>query len=453
MNKTDTARRVALYALGCAKNQVDAEQMLGGLVAAGYEVTTDPASAGVLIVNTCGFLAAAREEALATIRTAARQKLDGACETLVVSGCMAQILPDVVRAECPEVDLVVGVSTFDRLPCLLAERRGEALEARVEVAAPEWTYPEWLPRHRSTPPWTAYIKIGEGCDCNCAFCLIPTIRGALRSRPRAEVVREARALAAEGVREVILIGEDTTGYGADRGRREIADLIRDLGQVEGLDWVRLMYAYPTKIDAALIAALAESPNALPYLDMPLQHASHPILRAMGRGGHAQSYLALLERLRAALPHLCVRSTFIVGFPGERRGEFEELRDFLAAAQLDRVGFFPYSPEAGTRSADLPGAARPGVVAARIAELAELQASISAARLQGLVGQRLTVLVEQTGPDGAAGRSYRDAPEIDGLVRLTWAEGQTPPSLGSLVEVRIEGADEHDMWGSWAGEQR
>ncbi|MCC7492415.1 MAG: 30S ribosomal protein S12 methylthiotransferase RimO [Fimbriimonadaceae bacterium] len=438
--------RVALIALGCAKNLVDAEQMLGLLTAEGYEVVTDAAAAEVVIVNTCSFLEAAREEAIREIRAASRFKTKGRCEVLVVSGCLAQLRPELVREKCPQVDLVVGVSEFPQLAELLAGLRGRPGERPVAVSLPNLPYQEYLPRRLATPPWTAYQKIAEGCNCNCSFCIIPTIRGSFRSRPLEALVAEATRLAAGGVRELVLIAEDLTHWGRDQsdGRR-LADLVRALGAVPGLDWVRLLYCYPTKVDDALLEAMATTPQVVRYLDMPLQHAADPVLRAMNRGGRRASYLKLIERLRAALPDICLRSTFIVGFPGERRQEYQALESFLTEARLDRVGFFAYSPEPGTPAAELPGQVPRGVAEARIAQLAALQEGISRERNEAQIGRHLAVLVEAAGDGRARGRSYRDAPEIDGVVHLT---GAAQP--GELVTAEITAAGVHDLHGRVVG---
>jgi ribosomal protein S12 methylthiotransferase len=441
--------RVALVALGCPKNLVDAEQMLGALTAAGYEVTTQAETAQVVIVNTCSFLAAARDEALREIAAAARLKRLGVCDTLVVSGCLAQLDPDLVRRRCPQVDIIVGVSEFPQIAALVASVRADRGARPVAVSPADLRYPDYLPRRRATPPQTAYLKIAEGCNCACTFCLIPTIRGAFRSRGLDSVVGEARRLAAEGVGEIILIAEDLTQYGHDwSGRRQLPALLRALGQIERLRWVRLLYCYPTKIDAELIAAMAETPNVVKYLDLPLQHADDEILRAMNRGGRREGYLRLLGELRAAMPEICLRSTFIVGFPGERRTHFETLERFLEEAQLDRVGFFPFSPEPGTPAAEMAGQVPSGVARSRVARLAERQAAISAGRNAAWVGRELEVLVESGDESGGLGRSFRDAPEIDGVVRLTGAVRG-----GQWRTARITAADTHDLSGDVSqGEQ-
>ncbi|MBI2301448.1 MAG: 30S ribosomal protein S12 methylthiotransferase RimO [Armatimonadetes bacterium] len=446
--RTAARGRVALVALGCAKNLVDAEQMLGALAADGYALVPDTGSAEVVIVNTCAFIAAAREEAIREIRAASRLKRSGACEVLVVSGCFAQKEPEQIRALCPEVDAVVGVSEFPQIAGIVAAARPDGQAAQVAVSVPQMPYQEYLPRRRATPPWTAYVKIAEGCDCACTFCTIPSIRGSFRSRSEEAVLAEVRALAADGVREVNLIAEDTTHYGFDRtGRRQLAGLLYRLGEVEGLLWVRLLYCYPTKVDDGLTRAIAEVPVVAKYLDLPLQHAHDGLLKAMGRAGRREGYLRRIAALREAAPEICLRSTFIVGFPGEHREELEALESFLDEADLDRVGFFAYSPEPGTPAAELPGRVPAGVAQARIARLAERQAAISLRKNEGLVGKTLKVLVEQVTPGGGVGRSYRDAPEIDGVV---WVAGSV--SAGEVAAVLITAADTHDLHGRTAAGQ-
>jgi ribosomal protein S12 methylthiotransferase len=438
--------RVALVALGCPKNLVDAEQMLGVLTARGYRLVPDPARAEVIVVNTCGFLQAAREEALREIRAAARLKHVGRCDTLVVTGCLAQADPDGVRAHCSEVDAVIGVAEFARIGELVDAARAGRRD-QVAVSAPVAAYRDELPRTLATAPWTAYLKIAEGCDCRCSFCTIPALRGPFRSRPLESVVTEAERLVAGGVRELVLVAEDVTHYGRDRaGAPRLADLLRALGALDRLDWIRLLYCYPTRLDDALLAAMAEVPAVLPYVDMPLQHAHDGILSQMHRAGNRAGYLRLLARLREALPDVCVRSSFIVGFPGERREEFAALESFLEEARLDRVGFFAFSPEPGTPAATLPGRVAPGVARARIARLAERQAAISQQGGNKMVGRSLAVLVESGTREGGVGRSYRDAPEIDGVVHVDGAaRGALRP--GEMVRVRITAADTHDLFGS------
>lgn len=469
---------VGLICLGCPKNLVDAELMLGTLEQHGYRVTNEAAEAEMLIVNTCSFIEAAREEAIATILEAAQLKEKGRCRYLVVTGCLVQMHGEELRRELPEVDAFVGVSEFPRLPEILAQLEHSPVPP-LAVNQPEMAYPEHLPRRRATPPWTAYLKIAEGCDGACTFCTIPALRGKYRSRPPEAIIAEAERLAKAGVKELILVAEDTTYYGIDlAGRRLLPDLLRQLGQISGLEWIRLLYGYPTRVDEALMEVMATEPKICAYLDLPLQHADDGILRAMGRAGHRDGYLRLVRRLREYLPEIALRSTFIVGFPGEGPREFAILREFLREARLDRVGFFLFSPEPGTPAAEMPHQVPPTVAEQRLEELVAVQAEISRERNETFLGRVLPVLIEgivTENPGNAEvsswklevggrkcksalrdgdvnsyavyyGRSYRDAPEIDGLVFVA-GEGLTP---GDLVPVRITAAEEHDLHGCLGG---
>jgi len=441
--------KVGFISLGCPKNLVDSELMLGQLVEQGYTLTPAEREAEVIVVNTCSFIGPAREEAIDTILEAARWKKEGACRWLVVTGCLVQQHRDELARALPEVDAFLGVSEFHRL--------GEALAALPQgqrpllVGPPTRPYPEHAPRCLATPPWTAYLKIAEGCDGVCTFCTIPQIRGPFRSRPPEAVLAEAERLAHQGVKELILVAEDTTQYGHDlAGRRLLPELLRDLASIAGVRWLRLLYAYPTRVDDRLIDVLATEPKVCAYLDLPLQHGDNAILKAMGRAGRRESYLRLIARLRERIPDLALRSTFIVGFPGETRARFEALGDFLLQAQLDRVGFFLYSPEPGTPAAARPGRVSERTAARRLEELSQLQADISTRRNERFVGRTLTVLLETWSPEEKAwrGRSYRDAPDIDGCVYV-----QADPALqpGHFVEVRITRAGVHDLWGARAGQ--
>jgi ribosomal protein S12 methylthiotransferase len=436
-------RTVGLVALGCPKNLVDAELMLGQLEAQGYTLTPEARAAEVVLVNTCSFIGPAREESIQAILEAARLKRTGACRLLVVTGCLAQQYALELAAELPEVDAFVGVSEFPRI--------GEILEAAwqgqrpIAVSPPTWEYRENAPRRLATPPWRAYLKIAEGCDGTCTFCTIPALRGRFRSRPLKEVVAEAERLAAQGVRELNLVAEDTTHYGVDlTGRPQLPALLRALAQVEGIAWLRLLYGYPTKVSEELIEVLATEPKVCAYLDLPMQHADDEMLRAMGRAGRRAGYLRLIARLREALPDIALRSAFIVGFPGERRRHFESLRDFLLQAELDRVGFFAYSPEPNTPAAALPQPVPAAVVERRMQELVEVQRRVSRRRQERWVGRRLSVLVEgpREGRSGWYGRSFREAPEVDGLVVC---ESPHPLTPGTFVEVQVERATDHDLY--------
>ncbi len=435
----------AIVSLGCAKNTVDAEGMEQILRSAGYCPARDSRQADVVVVNTCGFIQAATDESLAAIERCARRKRRG--QLLVVAGCLAQKLGDGLLAELPEVDAVLGTRRWGEVADLVeAARRG---------SRPCWTgdgRPEPQVRRQARAA-SAYVKIADGCSAGCAFCSIPLIKGPYRSRPHEQVVAEAAELAAQGVQEIVLVAQDTTFYGRDRGERgALVRLLRGiLAAAPHVPWLRLMYAYPGHLDDDLLALMAGEARLLSYVDLPLQHAHPDVLRRMRRP--TGDPRRLVARIREAVPDVAIRSTFIVGYPGESEAEFAALLRFLAEAQLDKVGAFVYSPEEGTPAAGLPGQVPAEVAARRLDELMRLQQGISLARNRAQVGRTLEVLVEGTTPvtgDGRGGhrrgvlicgRSYRDAPEVDGLVLC---HGQAKP--GELVSVRITDALPYDLVG-------
>lgn len=428
--------RVNLVSLGCPKNLVDAEVMLGLLQQAGHQLIGDPAQADCIIINTCAFIAPARREARAVISQLAPHRLRGACRLLIVAGCLPRTLDQATAAALPGVDACIGPDEVPRLPELLAQ----ADPPRLQAALPRYLYDEHTPRLLATPPWTAYLKLAEGCSHHCAFCSIPSIRGPYRSRRLPSVLAEARRLAAGGVRELVLIAQDTSAYGLDHGRRLLPELLEQLAGIEGLDWIRLLYAHPAHVDERLLEAMAAHANVCPYLDLPLQHSHPDLLHAMRRPGDGDSYLRLLERIRTALPGVAVRSSLLVGFPGETEAHFQHLLDFLQAARLDRVGVFAYSREPGTPAAALPGQVPAAVTRQRRRTLLQAQQGISLHINRALVGTQLLVLVESVNRRQALSRSYRDAPEIDGLVRLP-ARGLEP---GRLVTALVTGAAPYDL---------
>lgn len=349
--------RCAVVSLGCPKNLVDSENMLGWLAGSGFELTTNLEEAEVIVVNTCGFLQAAVKESLSHLRKLAQLKRKGNCRVLVAAGCLISRFPDLVQRKVPEVDACLGVLELDRIASVVSEKLGIKLR-RQEVTAE----PPYAMRIVSTPPWYAYLKIAEGCDRTCSFCVIPTIRGKQKSRPMDELEAEAKELVEQGVRELILIAQDTTRYGVDLyGKPMLPDLIRKLSRLDGLKWLRLLYCYPTAVSERLIEAMVESEKVARYIDIPLQHSHPEILCAMQRGGDAESYARLIERLRTAMPYIAVRTTFIVGFPGETDKHFEHLLDFVKAMKFDRVGVFVFSPEPGTPAYKLPNRAPSGAV--------------------------------------------------------------------------------------------
>lgn len=432
-------RRVAVASLGCAKNLVDTELILGKLGEAGYGVTSEPREADVIIVNTCGFIQAAKEESLETALALAGEKGHGRCRALILAGCLAQRYGARLLAELPEVDAVVGTGEYARLPEIVDRvLAGE----RVLAVGLAGYLPEEAARLVTTGA-TAYLKIAEGCDHACAFCAIPLMRGGYRSRAVESVVAEAEALVAGGARELILVAQDTTAYGRDRyGAFKLPELLRRLAEVPELVWLRFLYGHPAHVTPELLAAMAEEPKVVKYLDLPLQHADPGVLRRMRRTGRGEEFLALLARARAAVPGLVVRSTFIVGFPGEDEAAFTNLLAFLREARLEHAGLFTYSSEEGTPAAGFRGRVPPEVAAARYRRAMGVQRRVSAAHQGERVGGRELVLVESVGPRSVRGRTVREAPEVDGQVVL---KGWAP--AGGFAWGRIERTTAYDAYGS------
>ncbi len=438
--------KVGMVSLGCPKNLVDSEVMLGTLEGRGFALTSDPAEADVVVVNTCTFIGPAREESVKTILEMAALKTEGRCRRLVVAGCMVQAHHDELKAEIPEIDALVGLNDIERIAEACALEAGARFEASQSVAT--YLYGAASPRRLATPGYSAYLKISEGCDHTCSFCAIPSFRGAQRSRPIDSIVEEARRLASAGVVEINLIAQDTTDYGADlRDGTTPAALLRAFDAVEGLKWVRVMYAYPNRVTPEFVDALASGRRIARYLDLPLQHADPGMLRAMRRGGSGASHLRLLETLRARVPGIALRSTFIVGFPGESDAQFDALARFVEEAALDHLGVFTYSEEKGTPAAALADDVPPAAKEERKARLMEIQERQLERRRRDLVGRTVEVLVEGPHEESdllLAGRTEGQAPEIDGGVILTDAPRVLFP--GEFVQVRVEEAHAHDLVG-------
>jgi ribosomal protein S12 methylthiotransferase len=436
--------RVALVSLGCPKNLVDSECVLGEIAEGGYEIVTDKAQADVIIINTCGFIESAREDSINEILDAVQFKKSGACRALLAIGCMAQKFADELAAKIPEVDAFLGVGHAGAVTRAIKEvLKGERL---IEAAAPPRWWVEPAARIRSTPPWTAYLKVSDGCDNRCAYCAIPDIRGPFRSRPEGFVLDEARRLADEGVKEIVLVGQDLTQYGADLGGGEsLTRLLEKLNEIDSLVWVRLLYAYPTKITPELIEAIGSLEKVAKYLDIPMQHGDDRMLSLMGRKGETEDYLRVIDALRSRCPEIALRSSFIVGFPGETRQAFDSLMRFVGRIQFDRVGVFTYSREVGTPAADMPGQVPERTARARLDRLMRLQQGISLAKNAEFLGRDIGVLVERVSGDCRFGRSYRDAPEIDGVVYIKNSRAKP----GDFVTVRITEALEYDLVGTSA----
>ena len=433
---------ICLVSLGCPKNLVDSEVILGLLSKEGYLLTTDPSKAEILIVNTCSFIQDATREAIETILQLANYKKQGRCHLLVVSGCLPQRYGKVLEKELPEVDLFIGTGTFQNLPQLLAQRG----KRKSFISKSTFLYNERTPRILSTPPFIAYLKIAEGCSKSCTFCTVPKIRGPYRSRSLRSVLEEAKRLADQGVQELILIAQDTTAYGEDlRDGTNLEKLLSGLVKLEGLHWIRMLYAYP-KADyftEGLLELMAKENKICPYIDLPIQHIDDGILKRMGRKSKSKEIRSLIKKIRTFLPKVSLRSSLIVGFPGEEESQFKRLLDFADEIQFEHLGAFKYSSEEGTPASRLTHPIPENVKEERLRALMELQKGISFKKYREMVGRRMEVLVE--GPDrgGSAlrGRVRTQSPDIDGCVFL---KGEA--RSGDWVEVCITQALPYDLVG-------
>ena len=431
---------VGAVSLGCSKNRVDTETALGLLRSRGYRMVSDPAQADILLVNTCGFIGPAKEESINTILEMAEYKNTGKCRLLVVTGCLAQRYEEELMKELPEIDLLLGVNQYASLP----DRIEQALSGtRVHACQDDLSYFE-QERLLTTPFYSAYVRIGEGCSNRCTFCAIPLIRGPYRSRGEAEILKEVRLLAERGVREHILIAQDTTRWGTDRGdHSQLPALMRKIAAVPGVDWLRVLYCYPDETSEELLDLLADTPNICPYLDIPIQHINSDILKRMHRLGTREDVLRCVRGAKER--GLTVRTTLMTGFPGETEDQFQELLDFVQEARFDRLGAFAYSPEEGTAAARLKDQIPEEVKQERLDRLMTLQQSISMDLNRKRVGTEEKVLVTDVSPDGRAlGRSSRETPETDGEIVFAWKKAM--PEIGSFTSVRITGAQSYDLTG-------
>jgi ribosomal protein S12 methylthiotransferase len=432
---------IALISLGCAKNLVDSEVMLGVLKKAGYTLTGRAQDADVVIVNTCGFIGPARAEAEKTLEEVLRLKRRDPRKRIVAAGCYVERDRARLERRYPGIDAWTGVKAFDRIASIVEGR---------PAAGPDRTflYSDASPRLVSTPGTWAYIKISEGCSHRCGFCAIPLIKGPYVSRSAASIVREARTLAGMGVKEIDLVSHDTTWFGRDRGRRNgLAGLIERLVPIRGLEWLRFLYGYPEEIDDALLGVMA-GPKVCRYLDIPFQHADPGLVKSMKRGLAGVRALRLLDRIRAKLPGAVIRTSLIVGFPGEGRNEFAALRRFVEEARFDHLGVFTYSPETGTAACGLPDTVAPDEKEARRGELMAIQAGISRAKNESRLGQTIEVLVEGRDAGNSAlwtGRGRFQAPEVDGIIRFRIPSGMTEPPA-SIVRIDLVAADAYDLTG-------
>ena len=436
------SRTVGLVSLGCPKNLVDGEVMLGRLQGAGYRLVADAKQADVVVVNTCAFIDRAKQESVDTILEMAREKDTGRAQRLVVTGCLTQRYDAELRKEIPEIDATLGTGQVEGIVRAVS---GEATSlAEAGPGLPTWVYDHTAPRVLSTPPWLAYLKISEGCDYTCSFCIIPTLRGRHRSRGVEDIVAEARSLAARGVRELVLVAQDSTRYGLDHGVRDgLAYLLRRVGRVDGIRWIRVMYAYPSTLTDPILDAIASEEKVVKYVDIPLQHASAPVLKRMKRPTGRGNLLGMVERIRERVPGVAIRTSFIVGFPGETAEDFESLLAFVEKGQFDNVGVFTFSDEEGTSSFDLPGRVPARVKESRRRKLMAPLKRVCLRKNRARVGEKVEVLVEGAHPDSdllLRGRLASQAPEIDGQVILN--DGTARP--GSFVTCEVTEAHPYDL---------
>jgi ribosomal protein S12 methylthiotransferase len=433
---------ICLVSLGCHKNLVDSEVILGLLSKEGYSLTTDPSRAEILIINTCAFIQDATKEAIETILGLTRYKKEGRCHLLIVSGCLPQRYGKILEKELPEVDLFIGTGTFQLLPQILQEKRRE----KTFLSRTTFLYDEKTPRILSTPPFIAYLKIAEGCSNPCTFCTVPKIRGPYRSRKLRSVIEEGKKLADQGVQELILIAQDTTAYGEDlRDGTNLEKLLKGLIKVDGLRWIRILYSYPkaSYFTKGLLELMAQEKRICPYLDLPIQHIDDGILKRMGRRSRSHEIRSLFEKIKTFLPAVSLRSSLIIGFPGEGESQFKALLDFVREMEFDHLGAFKYSPEEGTPASRLPNPIPESMKEERLRTLMELQKKISLKKYRQMVGRKMEVLVEGPSDQGGAlrGRLQIQAPEIDGCIFL---RGKARP--GDWVEARITQALPYDLVG-------
>ena len=425
---------------------------MGHLKQQGYEITSDAADADTVVVNTCGFIDSAKQESIDTILEAAQLKANGRAQRLVVAGCLVERYRDELKAEIPEVDAFIGTSQINDILAVCDPSTNMRSLPVVPLGnqSATYLYDDSTPRVLATPSHYAFVKIAEGCDRPCAFCFIPQMRGHFRSRRFGSIIAEAHQLAEEGVKEIILVAQDSSRYGEDLGKQDaLARLLRELAQTDGIEWVRVMYTYPTHISDGFLDVLAEEPKAVKYLDMPLQHASQNVLKLMKRGGNRKSLERLIERVRQRVPGIAVRTTFISGFPGETEADFKELLSFIKSVEFDRVGVFTYSDEEGTPAFDLPNKVPHRTAARRRTSLMKEQAKISRRKNRARVGEVVQVLFEGESKESELlwqGRMETQAPDIDGCVLINDVQDGVLPAAGEIVNVEITEAHEYDLIG-------
>ena len=436
--------KILFISLGCDKNLVDTEVMLGLLASRGYEMTDDETQADIIVINTCCFIHDAKEESIQNILEMAEYKKSGQAKALIVTGCLAQRYRQEILDEIPEVDEVLGTTAYDKI----LDAVDAALAGKQEVMLSDI---DALPlpdtkRLVTTGGHYAYLKIAEGCDKHCTYCIIPKIRGDFRSVPMERLVKEAKELAEQGVKELILVAQETTLYGKDLyGEKSLHVLLRELAKISGIRWIRILYCYPEEITDELIRVMKEEPKVCHYLDLPIQHANDEILKRMGRRTSRQQLIDIIGKLRREIPDICLRTTLITGFPGETKEQHEELMDFVDEMEFDRLGVFTYSPEEDTPAALMPDQIDEEVKEERQAELMELQQDIAFDNAQDMVGREVLVMVEGKVADENAyvGRTYRDAPNVDGLIFINTDEELLS---GDFARVKVTGAVDYDLIG-------
>jgi len=438
-------QKVSMVSLGCPKNLVDAEVMLGVLSKQDYEITTDEREADIIIVNTCAFIKEAKQESIDAILDLAERKQDARCRTLIVSGCLPQRYQEELAQELPEVDIFIGTGDYPRIAEILAEKEHSS-EQICYIGDPDYIYDESLPRLNSSPGWYSYLKIGEGCSNCCSYCIIPQLRGAYRSRPLEALVAEAEELAARGVKELNVISQDITRYGSDmHDGTNLETLLRRLVRIDGIKWVRLLYAYPDGITDSLIELIRDEPKICKYLDIPIQHISDPVLKRMKRRSSEQQIRTLIEKLRSEITDIALRTSLIVGFPGETMEDFNSLTHFVEQAQFDRLGVFCYSREEGTLAADMPDQVSERIKRERHRKLMKAQARVSFRRNRLLIGKVEQVIVEGYSEETELllkGRSSRQAPDIDGQVYITAGNA----NVGDIVNLKVTDSSDYDLIG-------
>jgi ribosomal protein S12 methylthiotransferase len=436
-------RKVAIVTLGCPKNQVDSEVM-SGHIGNRYQVVEGPEQADIIIVNTCTFIESAKAESIDTILEMAQYKEEGTCKTLFATGCLAQRYGDELLTEIPELDGVLGTGNISEVLDAIEEAENQKVR-RINQEAPEFLYDETMPRNRLTPKHYAYVKVAEGCDNCCTYCVIPHVRGHFRSRKEESILQEVKKMADEGVKEILLIAQDTTRYGFDLyGEYRLPSLIKKVAKIEGIEWIRIMYCYPERFTDELIEVMKHTPKVCRYIDLPLQHAHDKVLREMNRRGSIEEAERLIWKLRKEIPDIRIRTTMITGFPGETEEEFQAVLSFVQRVKFDRLGAFAYSQEESTPAAKREDQIPLEVRESRRDELMRIQQDIAFEKQQRWLNKEIKVLIEEKLPDGRwVGRSEGDAPEVDGVVYIKSAR---PLQVGEFEQVRIFEADSYDLMG-------